>query len=127
MVKWSSALVNDDINYNWIEKESIYKRFNPVEDFIRRSRDSFEEHLKNYLIDNLKRLGYRFTSPDHFLNFCTERISRVSREDNPNEFRFYLDYDAKTETGTYIGAYCDETGLKYEDNTVIATFGRQLK
>lgn len=121
------SLTTDDIDYSWIEHaDLVRKRFDPVESFVKRSRDSFNRRLEDYLIDNLKRIGYTFHSKQHFYDFCKERVQRLSFEDIPNEYRFYLDYENESNTGTYIGAYCDNISIKHEGNTVTATFGRQL-
>lgn len=126
MEKWHSSLINDDIDYSWIYKEMRQKRFDPIEDFMNYSYRSFEEHLTNYLTDNLKRLGYKFYSMEQLINFCKERVHRVSFKDNPDEIRFYLDYISENEIGTYIGAYCNKTSVKYEGNTVTAIFGQEF-
>ncbi|MDQ8012057.1 MAG: hypothetical protein REI96_06395 [Flavobacterium nitrogenifigens] len=119
-------LITDDIGYSWINSLEAEKYRNPINRFMYDACKSFEERLKDYLTENLKRLGYSFNSPDAFLLFCTERVSRLSFTESPNEYKFYLDYKSETNQGTFIGAYNDTVSFTTKENTVKATFGRQL-
>jgi hypothetical protein len=95
--------------------------------FYNETRKSFEEHLKFYLIKNLKNLGYDFNSEEQFLDFCKNRIQRISFLEEPNEYQFYLDYKNEINKGTFIGSYSDEKIIKQEGSTITATIGKNFK
>ena len=63
-----------------------------MNDFYKKASKKFDDHLKNYVIKNLKEFGFEFTSDKDFLDFVSKRITRIGFQDKPNEWELFLDY-----------------------------------
>lgn len=97
-----------------------------VKDIFDKITKEFDKKLSDYIKDNLKNLGYTFESDFEFFNFCEKRIHRISFENKPNEYEFYLDFVDIENKGVFLGAYCDKYDLKMDGNTVTVTIGKSI-
>lgn len=95
------------------------------QEFINKSIRYFNEKLESYLIDNLNNLGYKFETRKDLMEFCKNRVHRISFGQNFNNHIFYLDYIDEENRGTLIGTCNDKLNIKYEGNKIVATFGNQ--
>lgn len=95
------------------------------QEFINKSKREFNEKLESYLMDNLKNLGYKFETKKDLMDFCKNRLHRVSFGENFNNHIFYLDYIDEQNRGTLIGRCNDKLNIKYEGNKIVAVFGNQ--
>ena len=93
-----------------------------MRDFYKKSSQEFEDHLKNYVIKNLKEFGFEFTSDKDFLDFVSKRITRIGYQNKPNEWELILDYGRENQK--LIGLYNDKVTFSNEGSKVTATFGR---
>ena len=98
-----------------------------INDMYKKVYHEWEAKLKAYLLKNLEELGYVFETEPEFFEFCKNRIHRISFEEKPNEYEFYLDYIDIDNIGTFIGGCCDKIDFKMNDNTVTVTIGKSLK
>ena len=95
-----------------------------MRDFYKKSSQEFEDHLKNYVIKNLKEFGFEFTSDKDFLDFVSKRITRIGYQNKPNEWELILDYGRENQK--LIGLYNDKVTFSNEGSKVTATFGRSF-
>ena len=95
-----------------------------MRDFYKKSSQEFEDHLKNYVIKNLKEFGFEFTSDKDFLDFVSKRITRIGYQNKPNEWELILDYGSENQK--LIGLYNDKVTFSNEGSKVTATFGRSF-
>lgn len=95
-----------------------------MNDFYKKASKEFDDHLKNYVIKNLKEFGFEFTSDKDFLDFVSKRITRIGFQDKPNEWELFLDYG--TENQKLIGLYSDKVTFSNEGSKVTTTFGRSI-
>ena len=95
-----------------------------MRDFYKKSSQEFEDHLKNYVIKNLKEFGFEFTSDKEFLDFVSKRITRIGYQNKPNEWELILDYGHENQK--LIGLYNDKVTFSNEGSKVTATFGRSF-
>lgn len=93
-------------------------------DFIQKASKDFDNHLTNYVIKNLKELGFEFSTESDFIDFVSKRVHRIGFENRPNEWELYIDYN--TENQKLIGLYNDNVSFSYEGSKVTATFGRSV-
>jgi hypothetical protein len=93
-------------------------------DFIQKASKDFDNHLKNYVIKNLKELGFEFSTESDFIDFVSKRVHRIGFENRPNEWELYVDY--QTENQKLIGLYNDNVSFSYEGSKVTATFARSV-
>jgi|GEM_PF-3966457 len=87
----------------------------------------FEEHLKSYLIQNLREHGFYFCCDDEFIEFFKSRVYRISFADRQNEYFFYVDFVDDSNKGLYIGNYSTEVTIEHEANKITATIGKTFK
>lgn len=92
-----------------------------MNDFYKKASKEFDDHLKNYVIKNLKEFGFEFTDDKDFLDFVSKRITRIGFQYKPNEWELFLDYG--TENQKLIGLYSDKVTFSNEGSKVTATFG----
>lgn len=90
-------------------------------DFIDKASKGFDDHLKNYVRKNLKELGFEFQSESDFIDFVLKRVTRISFEDNPDEYELYVDY--QTENKKLIGIYNNKISFSNDGLIITATFG----
>jgi len=95
-----------------------------MNDFYKKASKEFDDHLKNYVIKNLKEFGFEFTDDKDFLDFVSKRITRIGFQYKPNEWELFLDYG--TENQKLIGLYSDKVSFSNEGSKVTATFGRSI-
>lgn len=95
-----------------------------MKDFYKKSSQEFDDHLKNYVIKNLKEFGFEFTSDKDFLDFVSKRITRIGYQNKPNEWELILDYGCENQK--LIGLYNDKVTFSNEGSKVTATFGRSF-
>lgn len=79
--------------------------------------------LKEYLRDNLSKMGHQFHSDSDFLGFCKERIRLVSFTENPYRNELYLDFVDADNRGTLVGVYSTEINVYQDANTIKVTIG----
>jgi len=96
-----------------------------MRDFYKKSSQEFDDHLKNYVIKNLKDVGFEFKSDKDFLDFVSKRITRIGYQNKPNEWELILDYGCKNQK--LIGLYNDKVTFSNEGSKVTATFGRTFR
>lgn len=63
----------------------------------------YSEFFENYLLENLKLLGYKFKSREHFLQFLIHNCIRVENAEDPDYFSFYIKPSNPKKANTYIG------------------------
>lgn len=86
-----------------------------IDNFYERVKSEWESHLKQYVITQLKKLGYDFSNDHELEYFLLKRVTRVQVSDN--EYHLYLDYRNAMHTGTLFGIYSDEVKLEYDLRT----------
>lgn len=92
------------------------------EDIVRKACKAFDEHLKGYVIKNLKERGFEFGCDKDFFEFVSKRVTRVGVEGRPNEWELYVDYETADEM--LVGVYDDSVLFSCEGLSVNASFGR---
>lgn len=93
-------------------------------DFIIKASKDFDNHLKNYVTKNLKELGFEFENETDFIDFVSNRVTRVGFADKPNEYELYVDFQSKNQK--LIGLYNDKVSFSNDGSTFTATFGRSI-
>lgn len=93
---------------------------------VERARKEFDEHLKTYVLNNLKRLGFEFKNNSELEKFTAERISKVTFEESPNYHELYVDYVDLDNMGQYIGSYDTTTQVTFEGDKLVTTIGNPL-
>ena len=107
-----------------IDEMVISNIHNLIDSIHQKAINDFSEHLKNYLIANLKELGHEFKNDIEFIEFCKKRITRnQTNEYNKNEHLLFLDYKSKDEPGYLVGIYSDEINFNQNNGTFTITFG----
>ena len=86
-------------------------------DLTRQLAEKFDNQIKDYLIKNLAELDYIFNSEHEFLDFCKNRITRISQAKKPYYHEFYLD------NKIFVGSYSEETKYNQNGNTINVTIG----
>ena len=102
-----------DLNFSVIE--------NIQREFMNKASKDFDNHLKKYVTENLKKIGFEFDSEQDFNEFISKRVTRIGFTDKPNEYELYVDY--QTENKKLIGFYSDKISFSHEGSKVTATFG----
>jgi hypothetical protein len=96
--------------------------FTSIQDIIiKKLMQKIDEHLKKYVLEKLKQLGYQFNNESDFLDFVSKRVTRIAFEDRPQEYELYLDYTSDNKK--LIGIYNEKISYKFEDNLVTVTIG----
>lgn len=94
-----------------------------TEDFYRESIEHFDNKIKEYVVNNLKDIGYTFKSDLDFLEFAKDRIKLVSFLQKPNYFEFWLDLETNP---IEICSYSNKTYFEINGSTVTAKFETDL-
>lgn len=95
-----------------------------MNDFYTKASKEFDDHLKNYVTNNLREFGFEFSGEKEFLDFVSKRITRIGFQDKPNEWELVLDYGKEDQK--LIGIYNDKVTFSNEGSKVTATFGRSI-
>lgn len=74
----------------------------------------FDEHLKQYLINNLAIRGYTFSNDAEFMEFVKTRITKLQFEDDPYWNELYVDYQSTENKGEIVGCYSTKPNFTYE-------------
>jgi hypothetical protein len=90
------------------EIEKLSHTFQIMSDFYQKVSREFNLKLENYIKDNLFKLGFKFSNNIEFYDFTEKRITRISFEENPNYYEFYVDYVNLDNKGLFIGCYSDD-------------------
>jgi hypothetical protein len=112
-----------------IEKKGEVDDFIPsyiksvINDFHKKTTAEWEEKLKAYLKENLNQIGYKFENDNHFLDFCKRRVIRLSFQNQPNYYEFFLDFVNEENTGTFIGCCSDKVEFVNEGITLTVILG----
>jgi len=93
-------------------------------DFVIKASKDFDNHLKNYVTKNLKELGFEFENETDFIDFVSNRVTRVGFAYKPNEYELYVDFQSKNQK--LIGLYNDKISFSNDGSTFTATFGRSI-
>lgn len=91
-----------------------------MKDFTEKSLKQWEEKLKEYLLQNLQRIGVECHSEEKFLQICKENIKRVVYQDKPNYYEFYYEEFGKT---IYLGGYSDKIETTRDGGSITMTIG----
>lgn len=94
-------------------------------EIVRKAVKKQNSKLKEYLINNLSQLGYSFSSDDEFHFFLSQRVHRITFEDQPNYYEFYIDFVDYDNKGSLFGIYSDKIQIQSSEDgfTVTATIG----
>lgn len=95
--------------------------YDSMQEFNKRVLNDWERQLKDYLIKNLKVVGFEFKDEAEFLEFCKNRLHRITTADKPTYFEFYVDKKI------FVGAYDETVNIKYKENLVTAVIGKNFK
>ncbi len=118
--------IDQDFEQLRCNPDTLVSLFDTVKhEFIRKAQSDFNEKLGEYLLGNLKQLGFEFENNKDLGNFCKNRIHRISFGQDFNNHEFYLDYIDEENRGTFIGSCNDKLNIRYEENKIIVTFGNQ--
>lgn len=96
-----------------------------MQDFTRATIRKWEEKLKAYLQENLRRIGINFENDVEFLYICQNNIKRVSFQDKPNYHEFY--YGGIGKENIYLGSYSDKIEIINEGSRVTITIGTSFE
>jgi hypothetical protein len=92
-----------------------------MQDFHKKACSHFDNHIKNYVTKNLKDLGFEFSSEAEFVDFISERVTRINHSANPIGWQLWLDIN--TDNKKMIGIYYDKVSFTYDGTKITATFG----
>ncbi len=96
---------------------------NITEEFYKKSRKNFEEKIKAYLKDNLRKIGYIFKNDADFTEFVKQYVTRVGYAQRPNYYEFYFNKTSQQEKAILIGRYFETSKITYSGNKVTASIG----
>lgn len=97
-----------------------------MNEFRRKVSAELEEKLKTYFKENLSQLGYVFSDDTEFIDLFKNRVNRLSFEDKPNYYEFYLDFVDIGNKGKFIGCYSDKVEFVNEGSKITAIIGKSI-
>jgi len=87
-----------------IAKYNIPFMHDALDSHLKQLAKRFNNELEDYIFKNLMQLGLSFENPNEFIDFCSKHLHRISYQDKPDYYEFWLHYD-NDEKRKFVGTY----------------------
>ena len=106
-------------NASFYEEKYLYI----IDSHVEKVANSYNSILESYFRNNLKKLGYEFSTDNEFYEFCKKRIHKITTTEKPNYHELYIDFVDLSNPGKFVGCYSDEIKTLENNGTITVTIG----